>query len=96
MHRDQDIKHIKRLVKQVNRLLSEQWDPIGMRDEDPKIAYTEYESYAPKIAGMIFNGADASALADHLAQIRSMEMGLGGESKTDREVAEMLVSLLDR
>ncbi len=96
MDRAQEIKRLKQLIKQVNRVLSERWDPIGVGDEDPEVAYSEYDSYAPKIAGMVFNGVTVEELADHLEHIRSTEMGLGGKSSIDLEVSQMLVGLLDR
>ena len=96
MDRDQDTKRIKRLVKQVNIVLTEQWDPIGINDEEPEIAYSEYHSYAPKIAGMIYNGADVDQIAEHLNYIQSEWMGLGGKSSVDHKTAELLIALWDR
>jgi len=64
-----------------------QWDPIGVAC----IGDDEYDSYAPKIAQMLWNGADAYRISEHLTNIETVAMGLRGDPSRVQAVAEALV-----
>ena len=68
-----------------------QCDPIDVICEDNQ---DEYDSYAPKIVGMLDAGCDASTLASQLRQIRIEWMGLPDSESSihvDAQIAERLV-----
>jgi len=72
-----------------------QWDPIGVVCEDNQ---DEYDSYAPKIVGMLDARCDASTLANHLGQIRIEWMGLPDSESAkhrDIQIAQRLVDWWD-
>lgn len=62
------------LIKNVSWLLHTHWDPIGLND-DPE-SRGEYETYAPKIAGMIISKKSSREIAVELDRIQVAEMGL--------------------
>lgn len=80
-------KNTKQLIKWVQAQLNE-WDPIGVADH----VDNEYDSYAPKIAGMLSDGADAYRISEHLTDIETVAMGLQGNASRARAVAEALVN----
>jgi len=85
-------QHLKQLTEQVQRVLLQDWDPIGVNDEP--LAQDEYVSYASKIAGMLWHGADKARIADHLYQIETHAMGLSGSQARCESVALKLLSLV--
>ena len=72
------------------------WDPIGViedRESGTGEADDEYDSYLPGLLGSIEGGNDAWKLARHLSRIRSITIGIGRPSPSEREqeLAEKLV-----
>jgi hypothetical protein len=64
----------KRVSRAVNRILLEQWDPLGIRAaEGPE---DEYLSYVPQLIGRVQRGASDAELADYLGEVESRQMGL--------------------
>jgi hypothetical protein len=55
-------------------LLMQYWDPIGVKGASS--ARDEYDSYLGQLANVLRNGADATAVAEHLAEIQTRRMGL--------------------
>lgn len=78
------MQDVKLLIKNVSWLLHTHWDPIGVND-DPE-SRGEYETYAPKIAGMIISKKSPREIAVELDRIQVEEMGLGA-SPTDSLIA---------
>jgi hypothetical protein len=80
------------LREQVDRLLWEEWDPIGVRamggPDD------EYRSYVGGVVQLLLDGADATRIADHLGRLRTQSMGLPASLERDRRVADRLVALV--
>lgn len=93
-HRDRS-KQVNALIKKVNDVLAEQWDPIGLYEDEPEIALDEYTSYAPKIAGLLIQGADVSSIQSCLSEIKSEMMELDGFGGCDRKTAQALIALVD-
>ena len=86
------------LVKRVNIVLTEQWDPIGVKGISPEHAYTEYSSYAMPVAGMIERGESVRDIAKYLYFIRTDTMGMTPAlpfriARKERRVAEQLLAL---
>jgi hypothetical protein len=57
----------QQLVNEVDRILWEDWDPIGVNDEPA--ARNEYNSYAAAIAHLFQAGADETQIARYLKSI---------------------------
>ncbi len=82
-----------RLAKQVNAVLAEYWDPIGMMETAPEYAASEYQSYALTLAGMVYRGDDAHDISEFLGRVRVDSMGLGEDEESDRRAAQLLLDL---
>lgn len=63
-------------IAAVSRVLFEQWDPMGVRAEDPHWPADEYEGYAAGVLDLVLHHASDDVVAEHLAAIESEWMGL--------------------
>lgn len=69
-------KYQSRAIKQqIDRILWEVWDPIGVNKIAPR---DEYSSYVNGIFELMVSGATDDEIATHLYNIASDEMGLHG------------------
>jgi hypothetical protein len=59
----------------IRRVLLEEWDPIGVRDEPG--AQDEYDGYALALYGLLARGATDDDLAQYLAEVATFWMALG-------------------
>ncbi len=80
----------KKLYKQIDEILWNDWDPIGVNDDAPR---DEYQSYTPAIFDLKIKGADRDAIAQRLCEFEIERMGLGGDIEHCREIAEKIVGL---
>lgn len=67
-------KKLHRGIQAVRQTLWDLWDPIGVNHKVE--ANTEYDSYAPPIAGMLLRGCTPRELEAHLARLETDDMGL--------------------
>tara|TARA_R110002073_G_scaffold104622_1_gene236284 strand:- start:76089 stop:76346 length:258 start_codon:yes stop_codon:yes gene_type:complete len=82
-----------RLAKQVNAVLAEYWDPIGMMETAPEHSASEYQSYSLTLAGMVYRGDDAHKISEYLGRVRVDSMGLGEDEVADRATALLILDL---
>lgn len=82
-----------KLMKEVDRILWEDWDPIGVNDIPA--ARDEYSSYVPSIARLLKDGADAAQIAHHLKTIEENSLKVGVYDDRRKRVADKLVSVRD-
>jgi hypothetical protein len=68
--------------KQIGRILLEQWDPIGVRDEPA--ARDEYDGYVYGVFRLLLDRAPDEAIAAHLLGVERDRMGLDGTPETHR------------
>ncbi|MFT3886138.1 MAG: hypothetical protein QM724_12140 [Flavobacteriales bacterium] len=78
------------LYIKVDRLLWEDWDPIGVNDYAPP---DEYRMYVPGIVELLQRGASVEAIAAHLSEITTMRMEIYGTAEQDLVIAEKLKQL---
>ena len=69
-----DRQQYGRVLLQVDRILWEDWDPIGVNDEPA--AFDEYTTYAPGVIRLLMQGADVRRISEYLADIERERMGL--------------------
>lgn len=62
------------LIAEVDSVLWEVWDPIGINDAPE--ARDEYTSYAPGVAQLLRSGASDAEIERHLATIILESMGM--------------------
>jgi hypothetical protein len=90
--RDETADPYARVHHRVDEILHYVWDPIGVAGAAG--ARDEYDSYVPTVVKMLFEDADAEAIARYLRSVESESMGLSlaglGEKKR-RQTAETLV-----
>ena len=68
---------LRPLLRATEALLRE-WDPIGVIHDlvADGLEPNEYDSYAPHILGMLHSGVSGQELTKHLADCRTLSMGL--------------------
>ena len=86
-------KRLKQKLAEIERILWEEWDPIGVNDCTE--AFGEYDSYALQICGMLQSPATSSAVEVEafLTKIRTRSMGLSAVPDHDQTIAKRLLSL---
>ena len=77
----------------MNRILAEEWDPIGVMKMNAACAYTEYADYAMGIAKAISEDVEVGIVAEYLTHLREVRMCCPADCESDQQVAELLVSL---
>ena len=82
----------KDLWIKVDKILWEEWDPIGVKDYGG--LDDEYRRYVPSIVALLQNGADESQIAKLLHQHANVNMGLSTRLEDHIETANNLRSLV--
>lgn len=83
------------LTASVHRILTENWDPIGVYTPGGDWPDDEYHGYVPGVVGLLVHGAEERRIADHLERLASASMGLSPSvQQTDlaRRAAALLVA----
>ena len=78
------------LYEEIDRILWEVWDPIGVNDCEE--ARGEYHSYVPHIFHLVLGRKDAGRIAESLENTASLNMELPQEKSHNQKVAELIVS----
>ena len=76
--------------KDVERILIDNWDPIGIADEP--LAHDEYRPYVANLIALLKKSTPTEIIASKLLEIERAEMGLAGDSKRAHRVAALLNS----
>jgi hypothetical protein len=63
-------------MEAIGRVLREDWDPIGVKDEP--MAQDEYDCQIGAVYRLLVSGASAQQIAEHLHRIEAEHMGLTG------------------
>ncbi len=77
-------------TEEIDRILYEEWDPIGIRDVAPR---DEYRSYVGSVDRLLEREANIDEITATLRHHRTMNMGLRADDARDRAVAERLHAL---
>lgn len=85
-----DKARYKLLASEVERILFEDWDPIGVNELGGPL--DEYASYAPVIVRLLGEGASADTIVAHLAKIESEQMGVSSPPEHNAMVVNKLLS----
>ena len=82
----------KELYGYIDKVLYEEWDPIGVSDEPE--ARDEYTSYADQVFSRTLRGESAESIAEYLEEIITGHMGLprSGDSSHNVAVAEKIIA----
>ena len=82
---------LKKLWKQVDEILWEDWDPIGINDCAPR---DEYENYVPSVVKLVLEKSTTERIASLLHKHASENMGLSSEVSDHIDVAKKLQDLV--
>jgi hypothetical protein len=82
------------LQQMVRGCLWQAWDPIGVNGSSE--ATDEYDAYAPTIAAMLLDGADAIKVLEHLKRLETDSMGLSPHYTTAEAVTQKLLAMVGR
>jgi hypothetical protein len=78
-----------KIYKTIDEILWNDWDPIRVNETEE--ARNEYQSYTPQVFSFRINNSDNETIARHLYKIETEIMGLNGDIKKCREVAEKIL-----
>ena len=86
------MKKPDQLLLAVQDVLFREWDPIGVNGNES--CRNEYDSYAPTICRWLREGVDEHKLANHLAHLQRVSMGMSFiDVELHRRVARRLIEL---
>ncbi|WP_413998205.1 hypothetical protein ACMDB5_10480 [Flavobacterium sp. W1B] len=80
----------KILYQEIDEILWNDWDPIGVNDIAPR---DEYQSYTPTIMNLKIKGVDKQTIAEKLYEIETTTIGVTGNIEHCLKVAEKIISL---
>lgn len=80
----------KKLYQEIDKILWNDWDPIGINDIAPR---DEYQSYTPMIFSLKRKNANVEEIAKKLYQIETETIGVAGNLKHCKEVARKIIEL---
>ena len=80
----------KKLYQEIDEILWNDWDPIGVNDIAPR---DEYQSYTPKIFSLKRKGVNEEEIAKELYEIEKETIGLAGNLENCRIVARKIIEL---
>lgn len=80
----------KKLYQEIDELLWNEWDPIGINDFAPR---DEYQSYTPLIFRLKRGGAKEDEIAEKLHEIEKETIGVPGNLEKCKNVARKIVEL---
>lgn len=76
--------------RELRALLMDQWDPVGASNTPE--AYDEYDGYLGQLGRKLYEGADARAVAEYLADIETESMGLPASAHDRLNVGESITA----
>lgn len=78
----------KFLYKQVDSILWNDWDPIGVNDIAPR---DEYQSYVPEIFSLLIQNKTDKEISDRLYKIETETIGVLGSREHCLKIAKKLI-----
>jgi len=82
--------NIKRQMGEIDEILWNDWDPIGIKAIAPR---DEYQSYTPTIFKLKNTGADRETIANTLHEIETVTIGVVGNLERCRQIADKIIKL---
>ncbi|MCC2590636.1 hypothetical protein [Chryseobacterium sp. MFBS3-17] len=78
------------LYQQIDQILWEDWDRIGINEDAPR---DEYQSYTPIFLKLVKSKSDSKIIAEKLYEIEIEKMGLPGNFNNCLKVAEKIIDI---
>jgi hypothetical protein len=83
----------KKLYLEIDEILWNEWDPIGINDSAPR---DEYQSYTPTIFSLKKRGANEDEIANKLHEIETNTIGVFGNIENCKKVARKIIELNEK
>lgn len=80
----------KDLWKEIDKILWEKWDPIGVNDSAPS---DEYTCYVPAIYKLLLENASSETISNQLHEFSTKNMELLGNREHCKYIADLLLNL---
>lgn len=80
-----------KLWKLVDKILWEEWDPIGVNESGPA---DEYQSYIASIVQLLLDNADTAKITKRLYHHANVDIGLSSNLEDHRVTAQKLKELM--
>ena len=84
-------KEHKELYNKIDEILWQDWDPIGINDEEQ--IRDEYYGYIPQVLSLKIQGSDKNKIANYLFEMETVNMGTNGNKQNCELVAEKIINL---
>jgi len=88
-----NINNKQYLLVEIQKILLKEWDPTGIQDIPE--AQDEYDSYISSIYKLIKSSKTENELFDYLWWIETEHMGISGNKKHTKVIAQKLFILSD-
>lgn len=83
----------KKLWIEVDKILWEDWDPIGIKGRGPS---DEYRGYVPSIVNLLMDDHDVNKITEMLHHHKRVNMGMSSKLEDHSETAEKLIELKNK
>lgn len=80
-----ELRKRAKIRKEIDIILWEDWDPIGVNDDVPR---DEYQSYVQQILNLVYNNSSVDKLVERLFEIETYTMGLPGDKERCKKIAK--------
>lgn len=81
-------KEQTKLYKIIDRILWNEWDPLGVNDVAPR---DEYQSYVSELYEMLIENRTAKEISERLFKIETETIGVTGSREYCLRIAQMLI-----
>jgi hypothetical protein len=81
-------KEQKNIFIQIDKILWENWNPIGCG-----VPKDEYQGYTPQIFQLKIQGADIYKIANKLYEFETVNIGVTGDIEHCKSIAERIVKI---
>jgi hypothetical protein len=85
---------VKERLREIERLLWEDWDPIGMRSSETAQS-DEYDSYAGHVYRLAAAATSTTKIEDYLTSVQLDGMGLQATPRLNQEIAERALAIIN-
>ncbi|MFZ1702937.1 MAG: hypothetical protein WAT79_01250 [Saprospiraceae bacterium] len=80
----------KKLYQEIDEILWNDWDPIGINDVAPR---DEYQTYTPLIFSLKRKGANEEEISNRLHELEKTTIGVSGNLENCKNVARKIIEL---
>ena|SRR5687767_8072991 len=87
-----ELKNRAKIRKEIDIILWEDWDPLGVNDIAPR---DEYRSYVQQIVNLVCNNGTVDEIGQGLFETETKTMGLFGDKERCKKIAKKIKGLTE-